>query len=682
MPKLSHYGIEHADHSDDSSKSTLNGSFSGSTIHQQPTDGQNTGRPEPEQGKNENGESLECGCTMKGRALVVCLDGTSNQFGKNNTNVIELYHRIVKNKKQLTYYNSGIGTYAKPSWRSLPYWKQVISNKIDTAIAWNFEKILLGAYRWLSTNYEEGDRVYLFGFSRGAYQVRALAAMIEKVGLILPGNEEQIHLRMNFMRITTAASMRTQSSNANKTFDMAKRFKESFSRSTKGYRIIYWTGSIEIIALDRYMWHFCYMRHALALDERRVKFQPEYARVANRGSKERSSRVTGQAEITTPSERGLVAGSHSDIGGGVKSNTELNNAAIPACDFTLQTRDHRTRSEDSRFSCFRGRRVPSKGEVPKDASKEQWDNIVGKGNRWSLEWAHDLGDLLELDLFDHSSISDIMDRLNDGQSHARVERLERLAFMARNDGGPEAITGHPQFEMLFDLLRDKDASTKIATCGVLEALAWWSSSRKPLTDDQFNSFFNLLDDRETSVKIATCKILMMMAVLSYSRFTSDQIGALFNLLDDKDAGVKVITCRILGMLAHRGYSRFTNVQFSTLFNLLGDANGDAGVKITICSILEVLATQGHLFGNDVTPIIYRLIVGSNEKLQIAALKTLGGFQLNDVPPEVLAKIHGLVAPMLMDGTKEEDRLSATMALYSCIRECMASIQDLPVFGAL
>jgi hypothetical protein len=62
----------------------------------------------------------------------------------------------------------------------------------------NFEKVIIGAYRWLSDVYQDGDRIFLFGtnslgsgakysqtfllgFSRGAYQVRALAAMIKMV---------------------------------------------------------------------------------------------------------------------------------------------------------------------------------------------------------------------------------------------------------------------------------------------------------------------------------------------------------------------------------------------------------------------------------------------------------------------------------------------------------------------
>lgn len=53
-----------------------------------------------------------------------------------NTNVVELYNHLAKNDKQLTYYSSGIGTYAQPSFKLLSYWKQVINHKLDQAIAW------------------------------------------------------------------------------------------------------------------------------------------------------------------------------------------------------------------------------------------------------------------------------------------------------------------------------------------------------------------------------------------------------------------------------------------------------------------------------------------------------------------------------------------------------------------
>ena len=111
----------------------------------------------------------------------------SDNLVLQNTNVIELYNLILKKagSNQLTWYNSGIGTYARPSWASLKYWLQVLGNKIDLAIAWyvtlfgtvtkscfylmlvyrNFERTVMGAYRWLSDNYQEGDRIFLFGSS-------------------------------------------------------------------------------------------------------------------------------------------------------------------------------------------------------------------------------------------------------------------------------------------------------------------------------------------------------------------------------------------------------------------------------------------------------------------------------------------------------------------------------------
>src|SRR6185295_18456215 len=46
------------------------------------------------------------------------------------------------------------------------------------------DKDVLGGYRFLCENYQEGDRVFLFGFSRGAYTVRVLAAFIYVMGLL------------------------------------------------------------------------------------------------------------------------------------------------------------------------------------------------------------------------------------------------------------------------------------------------------------------------------------------------------------------------------------------------------------------------------------------------------------------------------------------------------------------
>ncbi|KIM35805.1 hypothetical protein M413DRAFT_32263 [Hebeloma cylindrosporum] len=179
--------------------------------------------------------SKPCSHGIDSRNLIVCIDGTANQFGDKNTNVIELYNLILKEDehRQRTWYNSGIGTYARPSWKSFAFYQQLISHKIDLAIAWNFEKTILAAYRWLSDNYRSGDCIYLFGFSRGAYQVRVLSAMIDKVGLIYKGNESQIPFAYELYSDPKShlhkAAQVGLSQGQEKTMTMAERFKKAFS---------------------------------------------------------------------------------------------------------------------------------------------------------------------------------------------------------------------------------------------------------------------------------------------------------------------------------------------------------------------------------------------------------------------------------------------------------------------
>ncbi|KZP18216.1 hypothetical protein FIBSPDRAFT_829474 [Athelia psychrophila] len=252
----------------------------------------------------ETSETLfGCSCAPpplgdRSRNLVINLDGTSNQYGPKNTNVVELYSHIAVSKHQLKYYNSGIGTSAQPSWKSLSYYMQSMGNMIDLAIAWNFEKVLLGAYRWLSEHYQPGDRIFLFGFSRGAFQVRALAGMIEKVGLLYEGNEEQIPFAFELY----AGVYGPEREKA------AKHFKETFSvKDVRVHFVGVWdtVSSIGIfrgktLPLTDSCDHVCTFRHALALDERRVKFLPECIAGPNKTLPQNAKEV-------------WFSGSHSDV---------------------------------------------------------------------------------------------------------------------------------------------------------------------------------------------------------------------------------------------------------------------------------------------------------------------------------------------------------------------------------
>ena len=132
------------------------------------------------------------------RNLVLCLDGTSHRFAAANTNVVKLYAMLDRQRNdQLSYYQPGIGTFAPPGvWGKLRKW---IVTRLDLAIAWLLEEHVSDAYRFLMRYYQDGDRVFIFGFSRGAYTARALAAMLYKVGLLTQGNEERVIDRKNWI---------------------------------------------------------------------------------------------------------------------------------------------------------------------------------------------------------------------------------------------------------------------------------------------------------------------------------------------------------------------------------------------------------------------------------------------------------------------------------------------------
>ncbi|EJD35469.1 hypothetical protein AURDEDRAFT_43339, partial [Auricularia subglabra TFB-10046 SS5] len=280
-----------------------------------------------------------------GRNLVVCIDGTSNQFSVKNTNVVELYSRLIKDDKQLTFYNSGIGTYAEPSWKSWDYRKQVIMNKLDLMFALRFEKIMLSAYAWLVDNYQPGDRIFLFGehrrlltnsgwrspdaitflgFSRGAYQVRALAAMIDVVGLLHKGNNDQIPFAYELYAASESktrpakspASDLVRDERPQRSEDTPDRFKQTFSRKNVKVHFIGAWDTVSSVGIIRDktlpgttdgMTSACYFRHALALHEYRVKFLPEYSN-GGAGPSERNTR--GDRPHT---KEVWFTGSHSDM---------------------------------------------------------------------------------------------------------------------------------------------------------------------------------------------------------------------------------------------------------------------------------------------------------------------------------------------------------------------------------
>lgn len=119
------------------------------------------------------------------KKLIVCCDGTWNWPEQKGgpTNVIKMVRAISPADRagtpQVVYYHPGVGT----------------GNFIDRIMGGSFgiglSRNVQDAYQFLVNNYQSGDEIYLFGFSRGAFTVRSLAGLIGCVGLLRKGDMDQ-----------------------------------------------------------------------------------------------------------------------------------------------------------------------------------------------------------------------------------------------------------------------------------------------------------------------------------------------------------------------------------------------------------------------------------------------------------------------------------------------------------
>jgi uncharacterized protein (DUF2235 family) len=118
------------------------------------------------------------------KRLVVCCDGTWQQAEQPvPTNVLKLAEMVpsndpVEGTPQIVRYNRGIG--------SGPEWLDRLGGG---AFGWGIDQEIQSTYTFLCLNYEAGDEIYLFGFSRGAYTVRSLAGLMRVAGGLLPREE-------------------------------------------------------------------------------------------------------------------------------------------------------------------------------------------------------------------------------------------------------------------------------------------------------------------------------------------------------------------------------------------------------------------------------------------------------------------------------------------------------------
>lgn len=238
--------------------------------------------------------------------IVICLDGTGNQFKEDNSNIVKLFRTVVRNSDQIAYYDAGVGTLADPQFKS-PVAKR-ISKWLGLGLGVGLLKNVEQAYSYLMEHYETDDRIFIFGFSRGAYTARVLAGFIYACGLLESGNQNLIPYAIKLFRSKKRPYWIF--GRGVPQFEVLMKFKSTFGRPVD----IHFLGLWDSVSTFGWIYNPIFLpyttnnkcvkvvRHALAIDERRSFFQPMLWGVKHEG-------VQNIKQV-------WFAGVHSDVGGG------------------------------------------------------------------------------------------------------------------------------------------------------------------------------------------------------------------------------------------------------------------------------------------------------------------------------------------------------------------------------
>lgn len=248
------------------------------------------------------------------KRIALFLDGTWNTV-RDNTNIWRMKALCPASVDQIAYYSVGVGT---------QYGERIKGGMLG----YGLDEEVLRAYEWLSENYEPDDRIYIFGFSRGAFTARSLAGLISKCGLLKPGSP--LSLSQLYDRYRKGQAVRTIRELANvpaaeRSFEENWLLKYSIAIPIF-FQGVYDTvgalgvpfGDIPVISRSNYAFletdlriNETYGFHALAIDEHRQAFAPTlWVRSVKEGVPAYPPRLVDHIE-----QRWFV-GAHADVGGG------------------------------------------------------------------------------------------------------------------------------------------------------------------------------------------------------------------------------------------------------------------------------------------------------------------------------------------------------------------------------
>jgi uncharacterized protein (DUF2235 family) len=197
--------------------------------------------------------------------------------------------------------------------------KQTTEAVAGLALGYGLDNGVLEAYRFLANCYEKNDRIFLFGFSRGAYTVRVLAGFINCVGL----------LGKDSLNLSGYAFVAYKKISEGKGFKPVRLFEQAMKPRRPPIRFLgLWdtVSSIIIPRRDRFyipsIRRLAYternpsveiVRHALAIDEKRRMFRPF---LWKEGDEYWGGPFNNNSAVSQDVRQAWFAGVHSDIGGG------------------------------------------------------------------------------------------------------------------------------------------------------------------------------------------------------------------------------------------------------------------------------------------------------------------------------------------------------------------------------
>ncbi len=259
------------------------------------------------------------------KRLVICCDGTWNEPDQSvdgnaadetePTNVLKVVRGLApvdgNQVPQVVFYDTGVGTQGAAD--------KYIGGGLGSGLSANIRQ----AYRFIANNYHEGDELFLFGFSRGAYTVRSLAGFIGVAGLL---QKENLRLLPEAYALYRLPSDKRPGS-------MVEQRLEAVGEPSRKPLPIRFIGVWDTVGAlgaptpllgrltrKRLSFHNTQLgrevKHAyqaLAVDERRRPFQPVL--------------WTGAPVEGQTIEQAWFAGAHSNIGGGYR-NSGLSNIAL------------------------------------------------------------------------------------------------------------------------------------------------------------------------------------------------------------------------------------------------------------------------------------------------------------------------------------------------------------------